>query len=195
MLVSCVFKQESKAEIGCVLVVRDGERAFLYSTDRISGAEISFDPSVDEQNLSFPESVLKTIRKTDRGLFVSVARISSDFSEGELLLSVKTPLVPEELILVANSVLVETSALEVTSSDPVPDGISVKKAFFDCSSEETIEIQCKNLTGFCGLDFSIFYDSEAFTIDLEKGNDGVTPVNTLQPYFPKSLTMKIFVKH
>lgn len=142
-LVSCIFRQEIKAEIGCVSVVSDGKRAFLYSSDSISGAEISFDSSVDEQDLSFPESVLKIIRKTDRGLFVSIARISSDFSEGELLISVKTPLVPEELILVADSVLVETSALEVTSSDPVPDGISAKKAFFDCSSEETIEIQAK----------------------------------------------------
>ena len=179
-LVSCIFRQEIKAEIGCVSVVSDGKRAFLYSSDSISGAEISFDSSVDEQDLSFPESVLKIIRKTDSGLIASIARISSDFSEGEFLLSVKTPLVPEDLILAADSVLVETSGLETASSDPFPDGISVKEAFLDCSSEETIEIQGKNLTGFCGLDFSIFYDLEAFTIDLEKGNNGVTPVNTMQ---------------
>ncbi|WP_334103375.1 hypothetical protein [Mesotoga prima] len=158
-------------------MVSDGRSALINSLENTSAVEVLLDKSVSEEDLSFPDNVLRIIATKEDGTFLSLTKIGSDFSVGEFLFSVKSALRPDKIVVVSHSTLVEKTLPMISVSVSTPRGISIKETSVDCSSKGVVAVRGRDLVGFCGVEMSVVYDSDAFTIDLERGTDGITLMN------------------
>lgn len=177
-LTSCfLFKVKSFDVGGIDFQLKDGILE-ATSMSAFSGVEITLRGVYEEDDFTFPASLLHILSSKADSTAIAFTKAGGDISSGSQLFKLKGDFKSiQELEIEVNSFKLQEKKLHLAAKDPLPDGISVLDTWVDPYSDSHFLIHAKSISDIGGSELIIAYDPSKITIDKTLANEGVEALN------------------
>ncbi len=150
----------------------------ITSRGTYSGIELSIKKLIQDDDVSTSPGFLRIVSQDSERTIIAITKTANEIQPGELLLSIKGEFESiQELEIQSNTVLLENKFLP-SATQPFPDGISIVDAQLDRDSNGFFLIHGKSINNLGGSEIYITFDQSLFSIDTNKGNEGVEALGT-----------------
>ncbi|HOO74813.1 MAG TPA: fibronectin type III domain-containing protein [Tepiditoga sp.] len=149
--------------------VLKNQEVSVITSENIYGTEVIFNGNFSKEDFEIPSDLFFIFKNENGKTLIAVAK-SEKIKKGREIFKIKNTDTIKNLIF---NVKTEKQIDYRNKRDILPDGIYIPGKNFNSSDDDFLIVHGKNIHGLAGISLSIEYDSDLFTVDSTKGNNGV----------------------